>query len=440
MLKFYLCISLSFLGILLSGPSWSQESGVDRQLKEIQERFQLKPLPQLPDRRQQPLFLLGESLYFEKEISGNRNIACASCHQPNLGTSDGVPISLGQGNDFFDGEKPKHSKGAFLRRSSPSLFNLGYMISEQMFWDSRVRYDPDLKQFSTPSEYLNGAEPSLSNVTAELPNALSAQVLFPMVDHLEMKGMPGENEIADAADEKEAWQAILDRILKIERYRRLLTQAYPDIRLPSEFNIGHLGKALGYYVESAFSTPNTPYDAYLRGDHSQLSPQEKKGMVVFFSSGGCFRCHNGPLLTKQISVNIGIPVIKHKSHPKPDQGQFEITGNPGDKYFFKVPGLRNVALSAPYMHNGAFTTLEEVVEHYSNAMDSIAHYDLPDTFGGQLGESPFSYDKKATAEVAARLDFRVSGRLRLSRKDKDNLVAFLKNGLTDTSYQSPTGH
>lgn len=431
------CIVLGFLCFLIPGLAWSQESSIDRQLREIQERFQLKPLPILPDRSQQPLFLLGESLYFEKEISGNRNIACASCHHPGLGTSDGLPISLGQGNDFLDSQKPRRSNGAVLRRSSPSLFNLGYVVSEHMFWDSRVNYDAKSKQFSTPSEFLNGSNPSLSNVTALLPNALAAQVLFPMVDHLEMKGQAGENEIADASDEKEAWQAIIDRILNIERYRPLLTRAYPEIPFPDDFNIGHLAKALGYYIESAFSTPNTPYDAYLRGDHSQMSLQEKKGMVVFFSSGGCFRCHNGPLLTKQINVNIGIPVIKATQNSKPDQGRFEITGDQRDKYAFKVPGLRNVALSAPYMHNGAFATLEEVVEHYSGPLDSIRHYELPKNFGENLGESSFHYDKKATAEVANTLDFRVSGRLKLSKKDKDNLVAFLKNSLT--GYPSSGG-
>ncbi len=425
-------VGLCCLWMLLPKIAWSQDENIDQRLAEIQKRFQLEPLPYLPDRKHEPLFMLGNALFFEQEISGNRNISCGSCHQPNLGTSDGLPLSMGQGNRFFETAKPLRSDGALLRRSAPVLYNLGHSTSLGMFWDSRVSYDAALKQFTTPSIYLNGTNPSLSNVTAVLPNALAAQALFPMADRNEMRGMPGENEIADTQDEEGAWQAIVSRILNLERYRELLTKAYPDIRSPSEFNIGHLGKAIAYYIEAAFSTPNTPYDAFLRGDHSRLSDQEKKGMVVFFSSGGCFRCHNGPLLTKEISVNIGIPVIEHAGQAKPDQGLYEITGVRGNKYQFKAPGLRNVALSAPYMHNGAFATLEDVVEHYSDPVKSIRDYVLHDGFGKQLGEASLHYDKKATFDVLRSLDARVSGGLTLSKEDKANLLAFLKNSLTSS--------
>jgi len=429
--KYLLSAALSCCLMLMSAVVWSKDADLDRQLQHVENRFNLKPLPLLPDRSRQPLFLLGKSLYFDKILSGNQNVSCASCHEPSLGTSDGLPLSLGQGNDFSSGKKPFHSQGAILRRSSPSLYNLGYAVTEKMFWDNRVSYDPNLKQFTTPSQYLNGSDPVLSNITAVLPNALASQVLFPMQDRLEMRGMPGENEVADAADEKGAWQAIMARVLKIESYRNLLVQSYPDTRFPDDFNIGHLGKALGYFVESAFATPNTPYDAYLRGEHNRLGEREKKGMLVFFGDGGCFRCHSGQLLTNHDSVNVGVPIITRTQDSKPDEGIFEITGAAGEKYAFRTPGLRNIALTAPYMHNGAFATLEQVVEHYSNPRKSIHGYEIPEWFGKHLGANTYHYDKNATVDVESHLDPRVAKGLRISEEDKANLVAFLKNALTE---------
>jgi len=160
---------------------------------------------------------------------------------------------------------------------------------------------------------------------------------------------------------------------------------------PSRENIA---KALAAF-ERTLITRNSRFDRYAAGDKLALTVQEKNGLVLFIGQGRCTRCHNGPNFTDNKFQNIGTGGIK-------DQGRFSITGVPTDRYAFKTPGLRNVALHPPYMHDGSLPTLQAVIDYYDRAG------------GPRPGKSPFIM------------------KIGLTAAEKRDLIAFL-NTLTDTS-------
>jgi cytochrome c peroxidase len=159
-----------------------------------------------------------------------------------------------------------------------------------------------------------------------------------------------------------------------------------------EITAENIARAIAAF-ERTLVTPNAPFDRYARGDKSALNETEKRGLFVFLVKGACAQCHKGPNFTDDEFHNIGVP----PSGPEDkDPGRFGITQKEEDKGRFKTPGLRNAALTPPYMHNGVFQTLEEIVEFYNK--------------GGEAAPN-----KSERMKV-----------LSLTNEEKKDLVAFLK--------------
>lgn len=154
---------------------------------------------------------LGRALFFDKELSGNRNISCATCHHPTLATGDGLPLSVGEGASGLGPARTPLSP--LIARHAPTLVAVGAADLRRLFWDGRVARDPATGALTTPVAALNGTSPTRPDLAGPLGSALAAQAMFPPTSPDEMRGQPGENELADAANEEAVWAAIMVRLV-----------------------------------------------------------------------------------------------------------------------------------------------------------------------------------------------------------------------------------
>lgn len=406
--------------LLLSTLSVKAES-IDERLRGYITKFNLRNLDALPARNK-PLFDLGHELFETKLISGNNNISCRDCHHPAAMTMDGLPLSLGEGAEGINTATTRRfqKKGHILARNTPALFNMNGLTS--MFWDGRVSYDPATKTFETPV-------PLRPEVSQTLTSALAAQAIFPMVDHQEMLGQPGSNPLANARNEQEAWDLIVAKVLADKEFREAFAAVFPGQKI----NIGHFGEAIAEFQRHAFAFNQTPYDDYLKGDNKALTEIQKLGMDVFFNKGKCGECHNGPQLSNFEFHNVGVAQIGPGKKNGDDLGRAEVTGRDEDLYAFRVPGLRNVGITAPYMHDGAFKTIGQVVEHYDQIIPSLTEYRIVNNWKNYV-ESITDHDHANDLKRIESLSKKLTVHLRFEEEEEHALSEFLSTALTDKRF------
>ena len=323
---------------------------------------------------------LGRKLLFDDRLSRPRGMACATCHDPQLGWGDGRPQGKGiqdhtlSGDTDGDGLQDHDThlavagnrfKTILTGRNTPTVYNSH--VFPNLFWDGRA-------------------------------GDLAHQSVFPF---------EGFNEMNSSWDEH-----IIPLLESDEEYLALFQDAFGDQRVSRL----RAGDALGAY-EATISVFDTPYDAFLAGDLTALTPEADAGRQLFFGKAGCATCHPAPLLTNMGFANLGVPEAGINAlygnldygHGKRDDltvFPHQPIDNTADYMKFKVPQLRMVALTGPYMHNGAMATLEEVVEF----LDAGGGPDLS------------GHGTKDPAIVP----------LGLTAQEKSDLVAFLRDGLTGT--------
>jgi parallel beta-helix repeat protein len=295
---------------------------------------------------------LGRVLFFDPVLSGDNNISCATCHHPDLGFSDGRGLSMGKGGR---GLGPERAGGAVVRRGAPSIWNSAF--NHRQFWDGRAA---DLEE----------------------------QALGPIKSEIEMAQDP---------------EALVKELKAIPEYVERFDDAFGGSN-GSGVTLENLTQAIGAF-ERRLTSNNSPFDRYVKGDYHALTAAQRRGFNLFRSGKTrCFECHGLPTFANPDFKIIGVPDLDPAN---PDFGRAEVEGGDGYKRAFKVPTLRNVVLSAPYMHNGRFETLEKVLDFYAG--------------GGGLGmkfDTPHIDDKiRAFA---------------LSKQEQGDLIAFLY-ALTDES-------
>lgn len=369
---------------------------------------------------------LGKDLFNDNILSMSNNVSCATCHDVNFGTSDGLPLSLGEGGQGIGIHRTIGVARKIVPRNAPALFNLEKMGS--LFWDGRVSYDGF--EFMTPEKDFNGYPAKRSDITDVMTSAASMQALFPIVNPVEMLGAKYSH-----LSNFEVWDKIVDRIKKSHYFEKF--QAAFGV---SEINIGHIGEVLGHFQIHEFAITNTPWDKFLRGDESALSRDEVKGALVFFEQGRCINCHGSSTLGGHSFHNIAAPQIgPGQDIQHNDEGMFHISGREMDRYRFRTPALRNVALSAPYFHSGAYRTLEDVIDHYANGTKSLDNYNEDwlsvfekNNYKQDLYVERNSYRlfrKKENAHPLMR-----GHRIRLDQTQKSQLLLFMKKSLTQAKF------
>lgn len=372
---------------------------------------------------------LGRALFFDKILSGNRNISCATCHHPNHAGGDGVALGIGEGGTGLGPARRVAPGDAVLGRvprNAPALRFLGAREFQVLFHDGRVEAAPDgpwSSGFWTPAR---------EQLPEGLDSALAAQAMFPVLSDIEMAGGRGENPVADAAalrrfaGEGGAWDLLADRLRAIPNYVALFRAAYPDIDDPAAITFVHAANAIAAFQATAFRPDDSPFDRYLRTrDRAHLSAAAGRGMDLFYGEAGCAACHAGKFQTDHRFHAIAMPQIgpgkndgnddsyfRATGYPArlEDFGRAPISGDPADRYRFRTPSLRDVALTAPYGHAGAFATLEAAVRHHFDPVASVLAYRLPDGHLPPLGalEQPIAVGARFGHEPvnpARRQDF-----------------------------------
>ncbi len=247
---------------------------------------------------------LGEELFFDKILSLDHSIACASCHKPEFAFADTVAFSKGVGDSIGI-------------RNTPSLMNLAF--GDYFFYDGRVA-------------------------------SLEEQALVPIENPIEMH--------LDFATAVARVQASPD----YQKYFKEIYDSKPDS--------SNILDALAVFQKTLESDGSAPHDLWVTDtDPNALTESQLRGRDIFIEDGKCFDCHFGPFFTGDEFRNIGL----YDGLEWKDEGRFSISKDSSDLGKFKTPGLRNVALTAPYMHDGRFETLEEVIDFYSNPYDFVAN-------------------------------------------------------------------
>jgi len=244
---------------------------------------------------------LGKMLFFDPRLSVNQVQSCATCHNPDLGFSDGMAKGLG-------------SMGGTVGRNSPQINNLAWNVT--FFWDGRAA-------------------------------SLEEQALGPIQ-------APGEMNLP--------LEELVGRLKKVGYYRTQFDKVYGDSGISND----NIGKALASF-ERTLNSINSPFDRYMKGDKVAMSDAQVRGMALFKGKGNCTKCHDGANFTDNSFHNIGVNDT--------DPGRFKINHDKTMTGAFKTPGLRNILLSAPYMHNGSEGTLEEVVRFYNRGGDKKDNLD-----------------------------------------------------------------
>lgn len=372
-------LPVSALILVACSPSSSQdeaqtdgpEESAVRELLGLPDHFQVPYIPQ-----ENPVTAegieLGRHLFYDRRLSGNQTQSCADCHHQERAFADGL-------------QAPTGSTGDPLVRNSQGLTNVAWLAS------------------------LTWAHDSLLTLEDQLPVPLTGE-------------LPVELGINDGNQ-----QEVLRRLDDDPAYADRFAAAFPES--DSGATLPKVEYALASFVRSMVSG-GSPFDRWLTGDRGAMTEQQALGMSLFNGEKfECFHCHGGTHFTNSYRdaettegsiqypfFNTGLYNVGNEGgYPPHDQGLYEVTFDPDHRGFFRPPGLRNVELTAPYMHDGSIATLEEVVEHYAAG-------------GRNLPDGPYAGD--------GRLNPLKSGLVRpfsATAEEKAAVVAFLK-ALTDPDF------
>jgi len=367
------------------------------------EGFGLVALGEVPYPPDNPPVLerveLGRLLFFDPILSGAKDVSCGHCHHPAFAWGDGSPRAIGVtgevpgigpsgvGPDRILTDSITHLE---TPRNSPSCMNAGCSAHPQgapdhrgsQFWDGRA-------------------------------DGLEGQAALPITSFDEMAG-----NVYSAAD---AMDSVLVRLQEIPGYVSLFRDAFPDEAAEMDqhperhvIRESTYDRALGAY-ERELIFGSSPYDQYVKGDDDALGDRGFAGLMLFFGEAGCGQCHHGPMLSSYEFVVSGVDSAGPGRNPVSrggdgmDWGRWEHTGDDLDRFAFRVPTLRNIELTAPYLHTGEAATLEDVIRFYNDG-------------GNDYGLEEW------------RIDSRLKP-LGLSEEEIGDLVAFLRT-LTDYTVDS----
>ena len=371
----------------------------------------------------------GRLLWFDTVTGLNGDNTCAGCHSPTNGFGDSQPIAIGIDNNGVVG--PNRSGPRNMRRS-PSVINTAFYPS--LMWNSRfaaLSQDP----FDNAAGFFFPAPEGMS--LSGQPHLLTAQAFIPPTERTEVAGFnfAGDNDAIRAE--------VLRRLNAVPEYRKLFGRSFPEVRAGAPITFDMFGKAIAEF-EFSLTFANAPLDRYARGERDALTDQEKRGALLFFGDAGCVSCHSvsgesnemfSDFREHVLAVPQLAPALTNNTFDGPglneDFGREQLTGEAADRYAFRTSPLRNAAVQAAFMHDGAFRTLRDAILHHLDVGLSLESYDpvqagLPHDLAGAIGP---------TDAMLARVDPLVVSPQQLSAEQLHELVAFVGNGLLDRRAQ-----
>jgi cytochrome c peroxidase len=425
--------AVAALGLLLVAPQalfGGRPESLDTQLRQrlaqlgftgrvdstLEERLGRGVDPRLAD--------VGRLLWFDTVTGLNGDNTCAGCHSPTNGFGDSQPIAIGIDSNGIVG--PDRAGPRNMRRA-PMVLNTAFFSA--LMWNSRfssLSGDPfdNRAGFAFPP-------PEGASLSTE-PHLLAAQAFIPPTERTEVAGFdfPGDNDAIRAE--------VARRLNDVPAYRRLFGEVFPAVRGGAPIAFEMFARAIAEF-EFSLTFANAPIDRYARGANGALDDTEKRGALLFFAKAGCVRCHAvsgsaNEMFTDfrehALAVPQLVPRVTNNLFDGPganeDFGREDATGDPADRYRFRTPSLRNAAVEAAYMHDGAFTTLAAAIRHHLDPRASLLAYDpaaqgLPADLAGPIGP---------TEPLLAALDPRLATPA-LTAAELDDLVAFVRDALLD---------
>lgn len=383
--------------------------------------------PQDPDE-----VALGQLLFYDPILSGNGEVACATCHHPAFGTGDGVSLGIGDGGVGIGPARradPSNPPEQRIPRNAPGLLNLGAAEFTAMFHDGRLEADPSRASgLRTPLE---------DAMTEGFSGVLSAQSMFPVLSADEMAGHYAENPVAQSVRQGflslpgGAWDLLSERVAALPVYRDGFEALAPGE--PVTFTA--ISDALAAFIAEEWRADDSPFDRHLRGT-APLTGAAARGMELFYGKAGCDSCHSGQFQTDHGFHSIAMPQIgpgkaeRFESHQR-DIGRMRVTGRAVDAYAFRTPSLRHVTRTAPYGHAGAYATLEAIIRHHLDPVASLLAYDRTQAILPDLDVPALDF---ATLDAPAEIDAIASANALspriLSDAEIADVIAFLGT-LTD---------
>jgi cytochrome c peroxidase len=381
---------------------------------------------------------LGQLLFYDPILSGNKEVACATCHHPSLGTGDGLSLSLGDGGKGLGNKRIvdyENLPEQRVPRNAQPLFNLGAKQFKTLFHDGRVQVD-----LSRPS----GLRTPLEEEMVEgFSSIISAQTMFPVLSADEMAGHYSENEISEAVrrgiltGEGGAWDLISKRVGSVPAYSDFFIDIYDHIEVAKDIKFTDISNAVAAFMEFEWRSDTSPFDDFLQGKIN-LNTSQENGMELFYGKANCSSCHAGALFTDHQFHATGQPQVgpgkaaRFQSHSR-DLGRFRVTGNIKDKYAFRTPSLRNVELTGPWGHAGAYNELEAFLGAHIDPYLALSNYDKSNVTLTKYDTNDWKIMDDAS-EVKAIADAISIKPVIISEGEVTDLLAFLGT-LTDTKAQ-----
>lgn len=370
---------------------------------------------------------LGQLLFYDPILSGNKSVACATCHHPDLATADGVSLGVGDGgiglgpNRRIDTDNPPEER---VPRHAPALFNLGTAEFSVMFHDGRLEAD------ATQPHGLR--TPLGGDMVQGFKSVLSAQAMFPVLSPDEMAGHYGENDISKAVRQGRlshdggAWDILSNRISAIPAYRQ---QFDAVIGAETQIQFTDIANAIADFIAFEWQADNSPFDQFLRGQ-GDLSSAASAGMALFYGKADCASCHSGQFQTDHDFHAIAMPQFGPGKAPAfldhaRDDGRMAVTGSIADQFAFRTPSLRNVTQTAPYGHTGAFSGLEGIIQHHLDPVQSLSSFDQSQVIFPIKADHDDWVISSNAAEMAALANANELAPQNLSASEIQNIIAFL---------------
>ena len=403
---------------------------------------------------------LGRLLFFDKITGLHGDNACAGCHSPTAAFGDTQSIAIGVQNNNIVGP---NRRGPRNQRRTPSVINAAFFPA--LMWNGRFfasSGDPfdNSQGFAFPPPEGTGAFPAGDPV---ITNLLTAQAHLPPTELVESAGFTGtagsigprfdqfDDGLGDVVPPPDASgfrnepirQAVLRRLNESRDYRILFAALFPDVAAGAPIDFSMFARAIAEF-ELTLVFANAPIDRFARGERSAMTPQEKKGALLFFGDAGCVQCHavggtSNEMFSDFAMHVVGVPqvapwfgvgsgnVVFDGPGEDEDFGLEQVTGNAADRYRFRTSPLRNVALQPAFFHNGSFTRLEDAIRHHLNAFVSARSYSA----NAAGVDRDLAVALGPIEPVLDRIDPLLANPPFLSWREFEALVAFVRDGLLD---------
>jgi cytochrome c peroxidase len=408
---------------------------------------------------------LGQLIFFDTALSLHDDTSCAACHSPTNAWGDTQSISIGVQSNGVVG--PRRT-GPRNQRRAPAMANTAFY--PVLLWDGRVWSESnDPFDNSDGFEIANeGAPLFFPTAPADVAFLLIAQAFVPPTKFAEMAGFTGTaGTLGDEYDDFDDGlgedvpdpdhggfygnpirAAIEDKFNGIPEYVDLFGEIFPDVAAGDPIDFTLIARAIAEF-ELTQVYADAPLDQFARGDTTAMTDAEKRGAILFFDDARCVSCHStagdsNEMFSDFIIHVIGVPQLAPKFgvgtgnilFDGPDENEDWGVGdpdgsNPANKYHFRTAPLRNAALSVAYMHNGAFTDLEEAIRHHLDAYNSARNYD-PVAAGVAADLTELGPVESMLTMLSPKIDSPPS----LTDSEISDLVAFVGTGLLDTNANS----